>query len=380
MKCLLVIPRWSGQQTLASPSGRPYLDILLFCLGFDEIGLLELTLDMPFDPMTYADEYKLILIQGTPMIGGGRLRRSLLSNLGLSLGLDNTESDRLRVVGARPLYDINNNPSGFAINRRGHMVCYCESSIWEMRREFSKVVRHMLKENDVNKRKRPFSSWMVEGAGESLNLAQFMDEKEIVHCQVHPLPDGDSALMIPSRLGIEFKKRLQTRLGNRLYSTEPLPLEECLGRLLREAKVQVVFAESCTAGLISARLSSVAGSSAYLSSSFVTYSNRSKERYLDVPTVLLERCGAVSPEVALAMARGALRVSGGDLAVSVTGIAGPDGGSPDKPVGTVFLAAVSQDGSVLEHHGFYKGSRDQIRFQTSQTALHLLRRMLINII
>jgi hypothetical protein len=103
MKCLLIMPRWSEQESLFPPSGRPYLDLQLECLGFSEMGFSELEPEAPFDPTRVSEEYQLILIQGSGE-PGNRLRRSLLSNLGLSLGLDSDESDRLRVMGARPLY------------------------------------------------------------------------------------------------------------------------------------------------------------------------------------------------------------------------------------------------------------------------------------
>ncbi|MBF0162138.1 MAG: CinA family protein [Magnetococcales bacterium] len=381
MKCLLIVPRWSEQESLFPPSGRPYLDLQLQCLGFSEMGCSELEPDAPFDPTRVSEEYPLILIQGTGE-PGNRLRRSLLSNLGLSLGLDSDESDRLRVMGARTLHDAGGVPAGFAIKRRGRMVVYCEKNIWSLRRELVTVVREFLEEGARDgqgggRRGHYRSCWMVEGAESGLNLTSAGEERGFGLCHTQGLPNGDTALLIPAHLGAEFKGRLQEYLGKRLYSKSPRPLEISLGRLLRDANVSVAVAESCTGGLITARLSAVPGSSAYLSVGYVTYANMAKSRSLDVNAVLIERCGAVSPEVALAMARGALRNSGADLAVSVTGIAGPEGGSEEKPVGTVFMAAVSAQGAVLEQHALYRGSRDRVRYQSSQTAMHLLRHMLM---
>ncbi|MBF0296242.1 MAG: nicotinamide-nucleotide amidohydrolase family protein [Magnetococcales bacterium] len=179
-------------------------------------------------------------------------------------------------------------------------------------------------------------------------------------------------------MGEEFRERIRTRLGVRLYSQVPRPLEEWIGERLTRSGLTLAVAESCTAGLITARLASVPGSSAYLHTGFVTYANLAKRRCLEVTDALLANCGAVSQEVALAMARGALRAADCDLSVAVTGVAGPGGGSEQKPVGTVFLAACARDGGMLEHRGFFVGSRDRIRLQSSQTALHLLRRLLIN--
>ncbi|MBF0184204.1 MAG: nicotinamide-nucleotide amidohydrolase family protein [Magnetococcales bacterium] len=378
MKCLLIMPRWSEQESLFPPSGRPYLDLQLECLGFSEMGFSELEPDAPFDPTRVAEEYQLILIQGT-VEPGNRLRRSLLSNLGLSLGLDSDESDRLRVMGARPLYDGDGMPAGFAIKRRGRMVIYCEKSIWGLRRELVAAIREFMEDGIVDtqgmtRRGRYFSCWLAEGS-ESV-VSSLVEASDLRLCRIRVLSNGDTALMIPAQVGAEFKERLQERLGDRLYSKSPRPLEMLVGKQLREANVAISVAESCTGGLITARLSSVPGSSAYLSVGYVTYANMAKSQCLDVNPVLIERCGAVSPEVALAMARGALRSSGAHFAVSATGVAGPDGGTEEKPVGTVFLAGVSLQGDVLEHASLYQGSRDRIRYQTSQTALHLFRRLL----
>ena len=386
MKCLLIMPRWSEQESLLPPSGRPYLDLQLQCLGFSEIGFSELEPDAPFDPTSVAEEYRLILVQGpgepTSKSLTGRLRRSLLSNLGLSLGLDNDDSDRLRVMGARPLYDAAGVPSGFAIKRRGRIVAYCEKTIWGLRDELVTVIRSFLVEGlqEVHgsaRRGRYSHCWMVEGAGEVFDWAAFMKESECSQCQSRFLPTGDTALLFPSSMGVEFKARLQARLALQLYSKIAQPLEVLVGEQLRQAGVRVAIAESCTGGLVSARLSAVPGSSAYLTVGYVAYANMAKSQCLDVNPVLVDRCGAVSPEVALAMARGALRNGHANLAVSATGVAGPGGGTPEKPVGTVYLAAVSDDGNVLEHRGFYRGDRDRIRYQVSQTALHLLRRILV---
>ncbi|HIJ83454.1 MAG TPA: CinA family protein, partial [Magnetococcales bacterium] len=211
--------------------------------------------------------------------------------------------------------------------------------------------------------------------GQNLNLPSGAGDDEVAQYQIRYLPDGDSAVMMSSTIGEEFRNRLRSQFGIRLYTLNPRPLEEVCSQLFKNANLTVAVAESCTAGLITARLSAVRGSSAYLMAGFVTYSDQAKSRHLDVADVILERCGAVSPEVALSMARNALRNANTDLAVSVTGIAGPDGGSSEKPVGTVYLAAVSRKGNTLEHKASYTGSRDRIRLQASQTALHLLRRL-----
>ncbi|MBF0148245.1 MAG: CinA family protein [Magnetococcales bacterium] len=375
MKCLLVLPLWSESRSVDPASGRPHLDLLLHCLGYTELVVRELEPDSPFDPGDVDESFGLILIQADCRNTYGRLRRSVLSNLGLSLGLDGQASDRLRVVGARPLYDPSGIPSGFVIRRRGRIVAFFERPLWNLRMELIHVIRTLLHEEENFRRPRFDICWLVETHGQSLNLPLGTGDEDVSQYQVRPLPDGDSAIMMSSVIAEEFRNRFRAQLGTRLYALSPRPLEEICGQMLKETKLTVAVAESCTAGLVATRLSAVPGSSEYLMAGFITYSNQAKNRHLDVADVLIERCGAVSPEVALSMARNALRAANTDLAVAVTGIAGPGGGTADKPVGTVHLAAVSLKGITLEHKANFNGSRDQIRFQASQTALHLLRRL-----
>lgn len=143
-------------------------------------------------------------------------------------------------------------------------------------------------------------------------------------------------------------------------------------RCLREGR-QLATAESCTGGLIAKCLTDVPGSSAWFERGLVTYSNRAKSELLGVPERMLARHGAVSEPVALAMARGALRRSPATLAVAVTGIAGPDGGTPAKPVGTVWIAWAARQGRRVETRARlfrFRGDRDAIRRRSAAAALN----------
>lgn len=155
----------------------------------------------------------------------------------------------------------------------------------------------------------------------------------------------------------------------------PQELSVSANRLLEVCRIcgaTLAVAESCTGGLIAAALTSIAGSSAVLERGFVTYSNTAKTEMLGVPASLIEAHGAVSAEVAEAMAEGALAHSRASLAASVTGIAGPDGGVPGKPVGTVFIAVAKKDAPTLwqEHH--FAGDRAAIRAASALAVLALL--------
>lgn len=143
------------------------------------------------------------------------------------------------------------------------------------------------------------------------------------------------------------------------------------------AGLMIATAESCTGGLVAGLLTSIPGSSAVVDRGFVTYTNAAKTEMLGVPGDLLDRVGAVSAEVALAMAEGAIAHSRADLAVSITGIAGPGGGSAAKPVGLVHFAAVRRAGPSLAHEArFGDLGRDAIRLAAAETALDLLERLL----
>ena len=147
-----------------------------------------------------------------------------------------------------------------------------------------------------------------------------------------------------------------------------MTFEERIGRILNARGLKLGIAESCTGGLIASRITNVAGSSEYFEGGFVTYSNRAKTLFLGVPEGTIGKHGAVSANTARAMARGASKRLGVDLAVAVTGIAGPGGGSPEKPVGTVFIClAAGGQTCVREFH--FSGTRRKIKKQTADEAL-----------
>jgi nicotinamide-nucleotide amidase len=146
--------------------------------------------------------------------------------------------------------------------------------------------------------------------------------------------------------------------------------------LYRGRGMRLATAESCTGGLVAAALTAIAGSSDVFECSFVTYSNGAKQKLLEVPAATLRRYGAVSAETAAAMARGALRRSGADCAVSVTGIAGPDGGSKEKPVGLVHFAAARRNGTMLARRRLFGSiGRQRVRELSALEALTLLARL-----
>ena len=156
-------------------------------------------------------------------------------------------------------------------------------------------------------------------------------------------------------------------------------LAASVGTQLRSAGLRVVTAESCTAGWIAKALTDVAGSSAWLDSGYVTYSNEAKVRALGVSPRTLDRFGAVSRETVREMARGALRASGVEVAVAVSGIAGPDGGTPAKPVGTVWFCAALARGRSIRQVAVrerFTGDREAVRRKSVERALRLIASLL----
>ena len=173
----------------------------------------------------------------------------------------------------------------------------------------------------------------------------------------------------------ELVAGLRERSGRHLFAEDDRPLAAMVLDLCREQGLTLATAESCTGGLVAARLTSVPGSSDVFVGGVVAYSNGVKARELGVPEATLEQFGAVSEEAAEAMTAGARERLGADVAVSVTGVAGPGGGTPEKPVGLVFLHAQGPSGSLARRLDF-PGDREAIRGRATAAALHLVRTLL----
>ncbi len=211
-----------------------------------------------------------------------------------------------------------------------------------------------------------------------------------------PLPEGCSLhyqvvfpellvkLVVRSQDPSRAKEQLQVletevrdRLGSSLYGSGDQSLAEVVGQLLRERGQTLSTAESCTGGKVGAALTDAAGASEYFVGGAVTYSNAEKTRQLDVSEKLLDTHGAVSEEVALAMAKGIAARSQSDWGVSITGIAGPGGGSPDKPVGTVWIAVAGPHQVLVAKKRNWPGTRSQVRDYSVFRALDAVRRQLL---
>lgn len=170
-------------------------------------------------------------------------------------------------------------------------------------------------------------------------------------------------------------------LGDHIYGENVNSLEEIVVPLLKEKGKKIATAESCTGGLLSQKITAIPGSSEVFECGVVSYANRIKNKLLGVPDEYLEHYGAVSDQVATAMAEGVLRLSNADIGVGITGIAGPDGGTPEKPVGTVYISVAAKGQKTqtrLFHFGHgHKNEREAIRNASAMNALDMVRRLLL---
>lgn len=186
-----------------------------------------------------------------------------------------------------------------------------------------------------------------------------------------------NALSTAEALLDEFLEELSGRLGDKIFTTSGETMEQVLGRLLSGNNMTLAVAESCTGGLLASRITDVPGSSAYFLEGVVTYSNEAKNKILGVPLDVLIANGAVSAPVVEAMASGVRGLSGSDIGVGISGIAGPGGGTVEKPVGTVYVG-VDMDGyGVFSNRYLFHGDRSQIKLASTEAALNLIRKNLI---
>ena len=173
-------------------------------------------------------------------------------------------------------------------------------------------------------------------------------------------------------------KEIKNRFGDYVYSTkEEETLEQAVVRLLKKYELTVTTAESCTGGLLAGRIINVPGASEVYNEGFITYSNKAKRKYLDVSKSTLKKYGAVSEQTAREMATGGVFATDSDAGVAVTGLAGPDGGSEEKPVGLVYIATYMKDKVNVQKYQF-KGNRAKIREQAVVKGLDLLRRSILD--
>jgi nicotinamide-nucleotide amidase len=180
------------------------------------------------------------------------------------------------------------------------------------------------------------------------------------------------------RMISEVEDKLRQRLGSYIFGVDDETLEQVIVEELIERKLKFGLGESCTGGLLAHRITNIPGSSEIFLAGIVAYSNEAKTKFLNVPRELIERHGAVSHEVARAMASGAREAAGADIGMGITGIAGPGGGTPTKPVGLVYIALSTESDTLSVEHKF-AGNRLDIKARSAQAALTMLRQHLLSL-
>jgi nicotinamide-nucleotide amidase len=226
-------------------------------------------------------------------------------------------------------------------------------------------------ESDVDAQAQPvYGKWIAQSVPISTTILAVLGQIEL-HLTAEAVRQADADVALDAAV-----RELQQTLGPAVYSTDGRALEAVVGDLLRERRLTIAVAESCTGGLLASRLTDVPGSSDYVERGVVCYSNRSKTEMVDVPEAMIAEHGAVSEPVALAMAEGIRARARTNIGIGVTGIAGPGGGSPEKPVGTVAIAVVV-DGETRVRTFQFIGGREMVKFQAAQSALNMTRLLVL---
>jgi len=287
--------------------------------------------------------------------------------------------------GSRVIRNNNGTAPGCIIEEKGRTVIMLPGPPSEMKAMFEEAVIPYLEEKTESRIVSRFLR--IFGIGESA-----MEDaiKDLIENQSNPTiapyaREGEAIIRITAKYPKDeafediitpVEQEIKKRLGVKVYSSDNRGLDEVVAGMLLQSGTTIAIAESCTGGLISARLTEVSGVSKIFNRGIISYSNKSKMENLKVKEETLERFGAVSREMALEMAKGIREVSKTDLGLSVTGIAGPDGGAPEKPVGLVYVALADKSDVECKELRLW-GSRNRIRNVTALHAFDIIRRKLM---
>lgn len=298
---------------------------------------------------------------------------------------DNNWKQAMIPAGSIALENENGTAPGIIMEKNGKMMILLPGPPNELRPMFLNQVEPYL----LKQRKSAICSQMVKmcGIGESDAETAILDltsstnptvatyaKTGEVHIRVTAFAENEEAA---AKLVKPMVNKLKSRFGSRIYTTDPeITLEQSIVELLQLNKMTVTCAESCTGGMVAARLINAPGASAVINESFITYSNKAKRHYLDVKKGTLKKFGAVSEETALEMARGGCISTKADACIAVTGIAGPDGGTEEKPVGLVYIGC-SVAGKTIAKECHFTGNRAKIRESACAEALNTLRNCIL---
>lgn len=289
--------------------------------------------------------------------------------------------------GATPVPNTKGTAMGYIAERRGNLVATFPGVPREMKAMVEDTLLPFLRERFPPQAHRAVRTLKIFGHPESgvnalmEGITQERAGIEVAYLVSYPdvslffkvtRPTHAEAAALANELAVEARKRL----GDKCYGEDDDTLESVVGTLLKSKGLTLAVAESCTGGLVSQRMTDIAGSSAYFVEGDVTYQNGAKQRLLGVKSETLAEFGAVSAETCEEMLTGILERSGANLGISITGIAGPGGGTAEKPVGLVYIGWGDGDGQEVREFRF-AGERPEIRQLTASTALDRVRRFLL---
>lgn len=306
-------------------------------------------------------------------------------------GLKVTDVNRLQAYipdKCKPVPNLNGTAPGMWFEEKGKIVISMPGVPFEMKAMVSDFILPELERRFVNS-VIIHKTILTQGIGESWIAEKIRDWEEHLpeNIKLAYLPQPGLVRLRLTGTGVDKPglgrqiehqvERLLSIIPDIVFGFDDQKLEEIVGSMLTERKLTLSIAESCTGGYISHLITSVPGSSAYFTGGVVSYSNEVKSDQLGVPDELIRRFGAVSEEVVIAMAKGIKRAFNTDFAISTTGIAGPDGGTPDKPVGTVWIAIATPEHVIAKR--FQMGEHRMRNIQKSAlSALNMLRKELLN--
>ncbi len=359
--------------------------LLREAVGRSDVVLLSGGLGPTEDDLTKETAAK---VMGKPLVEDARARAEIERTLA-KLGRDITENNWKQALvpeGCKVLYNPNGTAPGILMEEEGTCVILLPGPPNELIPMFEDQVAPYLEK----KQPQAIRSKMVKlcGIGESAAETRILD---LIDAQKNPTiapyaKTGEVHLRITARAEEESRayemirpveEELRRRFGDLAYTDDPnVTLEQAVVEMLKAHGLTVATAESCTGGLLAGRLVNVPGVSDCFKEGYVTYSNQAKEKLLGVSAESLKEHGAVSPQVAEEMAVGGAKAAGADACVAVTGIAGPDGGTAEKPVGLVYLSCFCK-GKVLTVKKQYTGNRGKVREYAVASALTLLRKAIL---
>lgn len=297
-----------------------------------------------------------------------------------------TENNMRQVIlpeGAEVFLNYNGIASGVVLENNGKYLINLPGPPSEMKDMFERSLKPFLK------RKFGFKHVIVSKVLNTMGLGESLLEtkiKDLILAQSNPtlallIRPAGVIIRITAKADTreqaeflieEMEAKIRERVGKYIYSVDDEKMEQVVAKLLKDNCLKVACAESCTGGMLAQRLTSIPGSSAYIDGSVVTYSNDIKMKLLCVDKNLLKSKGAVCAEVAGQMAEGVMQLMEANLGIGITGIAGPTGGSKEKPVGLVYIAVAGKYGTKVTEN-YFSGERDQIRYRATQQALSMLR-------